>query len=234
MSAYVTVTLTQFIANVRTNLGPAAFWTDDEIRQFINAGLRCWNSLTGFWSSSQNVPLVADHPYYALNGTLVFGARVELDGAVLQAGTVFGWDQQDPHWMSMRGRPEAWAPVGLGIIAVNPLPPSGGSILTVFGISVTPVLVNPGDFINLGQEDFNALSNYVTHTLQIKSGGAEFQSSMEDYKAFIQAAGVRCEKLRASTFYKRVMGLEADKQLKRMRAAVNAITADASNAVGMR
>lgn len=234
MAAYNSVTLTQFIANVRANLGPTAFWTDAEITKFTNAALRTWNCLTGFWSGQQTVALVADRPYYALSGALVFGARVQLNGVPLQTGTVFGWDQQNPNWMATRGAPQEWSPVGLGIIAVNPIPPGGGSILTVFGISVTPVLTAAGDFINIGQEDFNALANYITHTLQIKSGGAELQSSMDDFKQFVEAAAVRNEKLRATTFYRRVMGLDQDKQLRRVRADNQPVTKDADNAVGMR
>lgn len=234
MAAYNTISLTQFIANVRTNLGPSAFWTDSEITQFINSALRTWNALTGFWSGQASVPLIANHPYYVLPTTMVFGARVELDGAPLQQGTVFGWDQQDPNWMSRRGAPQEWAPVGLAIIAVNPIPPSGGSVLTVYGTSVTPVLGSPGDFINIGQEDFNALSNYVTHTLEVKSGGSEFQSSMDDYKQFLAAAAVRNEKIRATNMYKRVMGVEQDKLLKRMRAMLDPTIKSASNEVGMR
>lgn len=234
MAAYNTVTLTQFIANVRTNLGPSAFWSDSEITKFINAALRTWNCLTGFWSGQANVPLVANHPYYALPTALVFGARVELDGVPLQQGTVFGWDQQDPNWMSKRGAPQEWAPVGLAIVAMNPIPPSGGSILTVYGTSITPVLVNAGDKIDIGQEDFNALSNYVTHTLEVKSGGSEFESSRDDYKQFLAAAAVRNEKIRATDMYKRVMGLEQDKLLKRMRAILQPRLKEDSNEVGMR
>lgn len=231
---YTTVTLTEFIANVRERLGPTPFWTDNEIRNFTNSALRTWNCLTGFWSGGEALVTVGDHPYYPLQGTLVFGARVELDGVALDTGTVFGWDQQDPHWMSYRGTPQMWAPVGIGIVALNPIPAGGGQSLVVYGTAVTPILVNAGDTINIGREDFNALKDYIVHTLQVKSGGAEFQSSKSGYQAFIKAAGVRNEKLRASIFYRRVMGLEQDKTLKRMRAAVNAVVKEAANPVGMR
>lgn len=235
MAAYNTTDLTTFIATVRADLGPAAFWTDSEITKFINAGLRTWNCLTGFWAGNVTFPTIANRPYYPLpNTTLVFGARVELDGQPLQQGTLFGWDQQNPQWMSDRGEPEQWAPVGIAIIAMNPIPPNGGQSLKVYGTSVTPVLVNPGDFINIGREDFNALTDYIAHTLQVKSGGMELQTSIPAYKAFIAAAGVRNEKLRATTFYRKLLGNEQDRQLKMIRRLLQPVTKDASNEVGMR
>lgn len=234
VSAYASINLSQFIANVRTNLGPSAFYTDSEITQFINFTLRIYNCLTGFWSGQQNVSLAANRPYYVLNSTLVFGARVELDGVTLQQGTVFGWDQQNPCWMSLRGMPCEWAPVGLGILALNPIPPSGGPVLTVYGVSVTPILVNPNDKINIGQEDFSALSNCVSHFLELKSGGSEFESSKSSFKNFMASAGVRNEIIRSTKFYKRVLGLEQDKQLKRMRHLLAPLLKDSANDTGMR
>jgi len=234
LSAYSTVSLTDFITAIRADLGPAAFWTDNEIRNFINAGLRTWSCLTGFWSGTKTIATVGNRPYYALGTSLCFGARVELNGVALDPGSVFEWDQQDPQWMSERGEPEMWAPVGIAIIALNPIPPSGGDTLVVHGTSITPILTAPGDKINIGREDFNALTDYIAHTLQFKSGGAEFKSSKVAYQAFLKAAGVRNEKLRASNFYRRIMGLEQDRVLKQMRRMVNAMAAESSNVIGQR
>jgi hypothetical protein len=234
MAAYNTVSATQFIAVVRGNLGPANFWEDDEILQYINAALRTWNCLTGFWSGTKTLQTAPNHPYYALGSNLLFGARIELNGQVLDPVSVYEWDQQDPNWMNARGTPLEWAPVGLAIIALRPIPPAGGDVLTVYGISVTPILVNPTDKINIGREDFNALADYITHTLQVKSGGAEFRSSKTSQQAFLKAAVVRNEKLRSTTFYRRIMGLEQDKQLKRIRSILSAITPEQSSPVGPR
>lgn len=234
MSAYNSVSGSQFIAVVRGNLGPSQFWTDSEILKYTNAGLRTWNCLTGFWSGTKTLSTLANRPYYPLGASLVFGARVELNGQVLDPGSVYEWDQQDPNWMLARGTPLMWAPVGLGIIATNPIPPAGGDTLTVQGISVTPILLNGGSKINIGQEDFNALADYVTHTLQIKVGGSEFRASKVAMQAFMKAAVIRNEKLRSTTLYRRIMGLEQDKQLKRIRWMLNAITQDQNSPVGPR
>ena len=234
MAAYNSVSLTQFIVIVRGNLGPANFWTDSEITQFINAGLRTYNVLTGFWSGTKTLSTAPNKPYYALGSNLVFGARISLNGQVLDPGSVYEWDQQDPNWMSERGLPLMWAPVGLGIIALNPIPPAGGDTLTVQGISVTPVLVLPGDKINIGREDFNALADYITHTLQVKVGGAEFQSSKVAMQAFMKAAVVRNEKLRSTTFYRRIIGLQQDKLLKNIRLMLKATSQENSSPVGPR
>jgi hypothetical protein len=75
MAAYNSVSLSQFIAVVRGNLGPSNFWTDNEITQYTNAALRTWNCLTGFWSGSKTLSTVANHPYYPLGSNLLFGAH---------------------------------------------------------------------------------------------------------------------------------------------------------------
>jgi hypothetical protein len=127
-----------------------------------------------------------------------------------------------------------WAPVGLGIIALNPIPPAGGDVLVVKGVSVTPIVSAGGDKINIGREDFNALADYITHTLQVKVGGAEFRASKAAMQAFMKAAVVRNEKLRSTAIYRRIIGLEQDKQLKRIRWMLNAITPEQGSPVGPR
>jgi hypothetical protein len=91
-----------------------------------------------------------------------------------------------------------------------------------------------GDKINIGREEFNALADYITHTLQVKVGGAEFRASKAAMQAFMKAAVVRNEKLRSTAIYRRIIGLEQDKQLKRIRWMLNAITPEQGSPVGPR
>lgn len=217
MAAYTKITLTQFTTLVRARLGPSAFWTDDEIRQNINAALRTWNCLTGFWAGTATFVTTANYPYYALPAALVFGARATLDGVLLQPSSIFNWDQLDPYWMFRSGLPAEWAPIGVGIVALRPVDPSGGHTIVVEGISVTPVLTVAGDFIQLGEEDFAAILDYVLHLLTFKEGGAEFFATQAQLKTFVAAAGVRNEKLRASALYRRILGIVPDPQQKPWR-----------------
>ena len=149
--------------------------------------------------------------------TLVQGAHIEFNSIPLSKSSVFNWDQINPQWEASRGTPDEWAPVGLSIIAINPVDPGGNNMLVVDGISVTPILVNSGDFVDIGQEDFAPLMDYVQHLAVFKEGGAEFESSLPLYKSFIAAAGVRNEKFRASALYRLTMGLDDDQQLKPFR-----------------
>jgi hypothetical protein len=53
-------------------------------------------------------------------------------------------------------------------------------------------------------------------------------------QAFMKAAVVRNEKLRSTAIYRRIIGLEQDKQLKRIRWMLNAITPEQGSPVGPR
>lgn len=228
MSARTQVTLTQFETMVYYRLGNAAFWTSDEVRQQINAALRTWNSLTGYWRGRLLLSTVANVPYYALSASLVFGAHVEFNGVPITQGSVFGWDQGDPYWEASRGTPVEWSPVGIGIIATRPVDPIGRNSLLVDGVTVTSILTNGGDYIDIAEDEFRVLVNYVQHLLVFKEGGAEFNSTLPFYKDFIQAAGIQNEKFKASALYRRTMGLDEDKQQKVWR------TKPQMNPVGVR
>jgi hypothetical protein len=232
---YTSISLAQFTTLVQNRLGGAStFWTSDEIRQNINAALRTWNCLTGYWKTRLTFNASVNVPYYALPASLVFGARVEIDGVPAALGSVFSWDQDDPNWMFKRDKPEEWTPVGLGIIGLRPIPSSNAFSVLVDGVTVTPTLTVAGDKIDIGQEEFQALLDYIQHVLSFKEGGQEFQSTMPAYQRFIAAAGVRNEKLRASAFYRHAMGVDRDLQLKQIRSALSVLSRNAANEVGVR
>ena len=217
MAARQIVTLTQFTTLVYNRLGNTAFWTSDEVRQYINAALRMWNAMTGYWHGQTILTAAANTTYYVLPATLVFGAHVEYNSSPLSLGSVFSWDQSDPNWMFRRGTPVEWSPVGINIIALRPIPPVPGGQILVAGVTTTPVLVAGGDFIDIGQEEFLVLLDYIEHLAVFKEGGQEFASTIPAVKAFLVAAGVYNEKLRASAIYRRAMGVDRSQQQKPWR-----------------
>ena len=224
MSARTQVTLAQFTSRVYDTLGNNSFWTSDEIRQYINSALRTWNSLTGYWHGRITYTTTPNTIYYCLPSTLVFGAHVEFNGVPITKSSIFDWDQADPHWASKRGPAQEWSPIGIRIISLRPIDPAGGNSVTVDGVTVTPILVNSNDYIDIGEEEFKSLVDYIHHVAAFKEGGQEFGSTVPLYKQLIASAGAKNEKLRASALYRRVMGLDETSQRKyrRLKTELNA------------
>jgi hypothetical protein len=221
MAARTIITLSQLLTYCYDRLGNQSFWTQAEVTKLINEALRTWNCLTGYWHGRIQFTTTANRIYYPLPAALVFGAHVELNGNQITESSVFNWDQAIPDWEASRDTPEEWSPVGIGIIALRPIDPVGNLSIVVDGVSTTPVLVNLGDFIDIGQEDFKALLDYIEHLGTFKEGGAEFDATSTLMQSFMRQAGVRNEKLRATSTYRRVMGLDEDLERKpiRVRAA---------------
>ena len=207
------VNLAQFRQQVRNSLQQSPFWTDAELNANINESLRTWNCLTGVWKQRVTLRTRQYLPYYSLAGSLVFGMRVEFgSNNSLAHASLTNWDKEFPQW---EGRPSAsgpedWAPVGINIIAIRPTDAIGGRTLVVDGVSATPTLAVDGDFIDIGQEDFNALLDYNQYLNAFKEGGAEFESSLEFHRSFLKAAANKNEKLMTSNIFRRAMGIDTD------------------------
>lgn len=207
------VKLVQFRQQVRNSLQQSPFWTDDELNANINESLRTWNCLTGQWKQRVTLTTIARLPYYSLAGSLAFGMRIEFgSGLTLAQSSLTSWDKEFPYW---EGRPSAhgpeeWAPVGMSLIAIRPTDAIGSRTLVIDGVSATPILTSDNDYIDIGEEEFNALLGYNQYLNVFKEGGAEFESVLGLHKAFIKAAATKNEKLNASNLFRRVMGIDND------------------------
>ena len=190
------------------------------MNELINEALRTWNTCTGYWKRRITLTTSRGFPYYALPSTLTMAATVSFNGTPLVPGSVFEWDQGSPYWEGRPSTPEEWSPVGLATIAIRPPHAVGNGSLVVDGVSATPVMSSDTDgsgnpiYIDLGQEDFNAVLDYIQHIASFKEGGQEFASTERLLQSFYRAAGNRCSKFRASVLYRRVMGLDQNRTQK--------------------
>jgi hypothetical protein len=99
-------------------------------------------------------------------------------------------------------------PAGLQLIALWPADAVGNQTLTVDGVVVTPVLVNGGDFVDIGEEELNTLIGYALHVLAFKIGGTIFKATIPLFKAFLIAAGQRNSIIRAADRFRSAEGLD--------------------------
>jgi len=229
------VTLAEFREALRERFDGAPFWTPQNELLVINEGLRTWNMLTGTWRSrwTFETDTPNETPWYTVPGCVTLATRVTWNGIPLVLSSIddldmgrVGWEGEatsmhatDP---SIPDRPLLWAPAGVGLIAIWPYDTHGCDALVVDGVVKTPVLEREDDFVDIGQEDFHALLGYSLHVLAFKEGGVRFKGTMSLFKAFIAAAAERNSRLKTSSLFRKILGLDVGRY---SRPVANAVTA---------
>jgi hypothetical protein len=222
MAARKHFTLPQMQSRLSDRLQRSPFWTTQELTTYLNEAMRIWSALTGYWKKRVLLTTRATLPYYNLAGYLVFGAHVEFNGTPLIQSTVINWDKGYPYW---EGQPSAtgpteWAPIGISLFAIRPTDAIGSNSLIVDGVSNAPILAQPNDFIDIGDEELNALLKECQYLAAFKEGGQEFESALTLHQEFLKAAAIKNEKLMASEIFRRAMGLDAEQAGQRPRRAL--------------
>lgn len=213
---YQNTTLTQLLQRLseRTEFQP--FWTSDQARRAINEGLRLWSLITGTWQTAFASTTVPNDPYQVITGTLVKGTRVTINGQRLYQSSLFALDRSIRNWEGTTTatagaptRPMYWAPVGLTEIAIYPADATVlGSPLIVDGVRDATLLVNAGDFLDLGDEEINTLLGYALHVLSFYKGAEALARTRPLFVAFFHAAAKRNAVFAASNLYRKVVGVD--------------------------
>lgn len=139
----------------------------------------------------QALQFASDFPYI----TAVRAANVPLPMDSLSQ-----LDFSQPLWRNYTGYPQNCATL-YDILVFNPgMAPSANGI-SVDAVTPAPLPVAPTDYIQLGEEQMEHLTQYVCHVLRFKCGGQEFTSSMASYDAFMEAANNRKAVLQAKIQY---------------------------------
>jgi len=102
---------------------------------------------------------------------------------------------------------KVWMPAGISLVFVWPAV-TVNTTVSVEGITTAPVLVNGGDFIDIGQEELGPLLNYALHVLTFKEGGLRFQGTMKYYVDFLDACAEKNGRIRLSNMYRWAQGLD--------------------------
>jgi len=222
--AYQQVTWAQLRTMLQARVESSAFWSDTEALHAINEALRLWNLLTGMWKRRELITTVADQVYYSLTSTLVYSVRADFSTFPLEQDSLGSLDNGMPGWeghttatSGKPTRPAIWAPVGLKAIAIWPADHTGGNEIAIDGVRQTPVLSADTDYIDIGQAELQAILSYGLHYLAFKEGGQRFAATQKQYKEFILAAAEQNGRLKASTFFRRVMGLDQNRGFRPMR-----------------
>lgn len=129
----------------------------------------------------QALEFAGDFPY--ITGVRAANVPLPMD-------TLSQLDYASPYWRNYTGYPESCATL-YDILVFNPGMAPQPNGISVDAVMPAPLPQAPTDYIQLGEEDMDHLTQYVTHILRFKCGGAEFTSSMGVYDAFMDAASKR-------------------------------------------
>jgi len=220
MAAYQTYTLEQIIEMLQAKYEDVPYWTYLEAQTAINEALCVWNSMTGFWKRQIEIATTATNWDYALPESIVFGMRVEFNGKPLNLSSLGDMDYGHPGWQSQTtatggnvpNEPKNWLPLSIDMIAIWPADAVGGNVLTLDGVSATPQLVNPSDYIDIGAEELSAILGYALHALAFKEGGARFAGTMKYFTEFLKQAAEENDQLTQSSMFRSFIGLDLNRQ----------------------
>jgi hypothetical protein len=221
--AYTQVTL----ADLQTQLGYRTesnpWWTPAQATAALNEALRIWNAATGRWTTTILVPVIPNDPFVPVASALTQASRVLWNAIPLDKCSMADLDYGIPNWRNATTttaghptRPSYWAPVALNLLVVYPAADLAlfPSTLDVAGVRRTPLLVNPGDFVDLGQEELDILLGYALHALSFTVGMGRLTETRPGYLAFLSAAAKENQQFAASTFYRRALGLDLQRVLR--------------------
>ena len=223
--AYSQVSLSQLQVLLAEKYDGAQFWTAEQARLGINEALRVYNMLTGVFRASLPLIIPANDYYLSLPGTMTYRTRVTLAGVPLEPASLHDMNNGRPNWRSettaaggtVPSSVKVWVPAGMTLLFVWPTPTVNTSV-TVDGVSTAPILVNPGDQIDIGQEDIGPLLGYVLHYLLFNEGGIRFKGSMKYYKDFLDACAAKNARIRLSNFWRYAQGLDLGRSATTLQA----------------
>lgn len=212
---FTNTTLATLQARLIERYDGQVFWTADQARRAINEGLRIFNAITGVWRGSTALITIPNDHFLFVGGALVKGTRVSMGGRILAPSSLYGLDYGIGNWeratVATGGDHPSqvvyWAPVGLTEIAIYPAEVANLPIL-IEGVRSTTILVNPGDFLDLGDEEIDTLLGYALHVLSFAKGITAIEKTKPLLIAFYKAAAKRNAVFEASSLYRRLIGLD--------------------------
>ena len=230
---YTTVTLADLKVFLAARWDASVFWTDEEARLALNEALRDWNLLTGRWRVRILRSTAAATPEVSLPAALTYAMRIRLTaGPPLHPTSISEIDLGRPTWRSettvsggiVPTMPTLWAPLSLTQIAIWPSTAGVGvDNLLVDGVAATPVLLEDGDPVDLGDEVLDTVVDYALHCAVFKEGGPRWKATLPFFQTFLQAAAEENGLLKAHQAYRRMAGLDRKRDYARIREPGNQI-----------
>ena len=229
--AIVRITLATLSGQLLDRWERVPFWSSEEARLVLNEALRTWNMLTGMWKRPVVLGLEIRDPWVPLPGAILQASRVSSLERPLGYSTLFDLDFGRPGWESEHTRtggdvptvPRKWAPAGLTLLAIWPASAEGCTTITVDGVADTPQLVDDDDFVDLKDSELHALLGEALHIAAFKEGGTRWDGTSRYHREFLMAAADRNARLQSSTFFRRYLGGDLNREQHKIREPVEQV-----------
>jgi hypothetical protein len=160
--------------------GNSILYTNPEIDYVINEAVRVTALATGFYRSTIQLPgwTVADQLVYDVPAPILVPTSVLFEGRQLNPISLRELGRTRRNWATdtsaRSGRPDYWAPVGIGKFVISPKDSVGGNDLALTGVAEPPLLVDATDVMQLENEYVEIITEYCGHRLPLKEGGKIF------------------------------------------------------------
>ena len=214
--AYTARTWSEIRQDLKESYESKIFWDDSEALVAFNEGLYLWNWCTAYWQTRITMLTVANQRDYVLPASLTYRTRMTFNDLPLTPSSREDLNNARYQWRAdttttgapVPTRPMVWAPIDLYLFYLWPADAVGGGTLTVDGVAATPVRVEDGDTVDLGDELLSTLLGYALHALSFKKGGPWFQATMPLFQGFLAEAAEVNSQIKTSQAFRRLMGLD--------------------------
>lgn len=213
--AYASITLATLRARLQDRFTGDPFWSATEANDALNEALRQFNLYTGYWRGSDTALTIAGSPFLVVPGTLTYRTRVTRAGMSLTRKSIIELYRTTRNWRTQTttsGTPvpstvQAWAPIGLGTIAIWPTDTAGGTTLTFEAVKRTPILTADAQYVDVGEEELTVLLDEALWALSFKRPSFHI-ACKEKHQSFLRACLERNGQLQASSYYRTILGLD--------------------------
>jgi len=120
---------------------------------------------------------------------------LQLNGVPMPVDAVRNGDDFNPGWQAkIGGTPRSCYTAGMNLIGF-PLTDAGPYSALLSVVQNAPVPVNPGDFIQIGKDDYSTMLDYAQHLAAFKMGGSAFANTLPLFQGFMKRASIYNSKL---------------------------------------
>lgn len=210
--AYQRITLADLRDQAADRFEEVPFYDTEDLDRAINEALRLWNAITGYWRVRITAVSAPSDPLLPIPGTLVQRTQITYQGRTFGPPvSLEELSKLQPNWWLERTdsggavptRPTLWAPIGLSLVAIWPAPASGNAHFDVDGIRQTPVLTDPADFVDIGDEEISILLGYAIHAASVKAGAVFVERTKKYRLQFLAAAALRNGRMLSQQWYRK-------------------------------
>lgn len=111
--------------------------------------------------------------------------RLLLNNTPLNIDSLQAIDTGDPTWRNQTGRPFL-AGIMPDVVVFNRMPDQLYGVAADV-VQAAPIPINPGDYVQVGEEELANVVDYCVNYLLIKCGGVDLQNTFDQYDSFNKA-----------------------------------------------